>query len=384
MGSRRMRIVVNAVAARLGGGVRQLNPFLAGLADQLPEAAFEIYVTPEFPDPIDHDRLHWEIVELPRGVRPSRVYWDNVTLPRLSVSADLLLSPLNFGPLRIGRPHILFERNALYFDPVFYASQPLRTRTRLAAFRRYASITARGADRIIVPSHTMKNLLSRHVRRSAQIMVIPHGFDAPRAREQSLGRCVDGATPWARHGLKMLHVGHPGQHKNLDLLVDVLADVVERAPQRDPGLAVTFRSDDSTPTIAAFAERARARGVIDRITFLGSVPQHAVYPLYRTASVFLFPSFTESFGFPLLEALAAGTAVVASDISSNRETAVDHAQYHPPRDASRAADLVLAASTTPELQAARFARAAEFSWEAHCSEVAALIRQLVAGNSPAA
>jgi glycosyltransferase involved in cell wall biosynthesis len=372
-----LRVFVNAVAARLGGGVRHLNPFLAGLAEHVQEATFDVCVTPELHQRNEHERLNWHVVDVPRGAHPRRLLWDNVTVPQLAQSHNLLLSPLNFGPLRVKPAHLLFQRNPTYFDPTYYRQQPALVRARLAGYRWFATINSRRADRIIVPSSAMQDLLLPHVAHATPVTVVPHGFDALRSREQSMAPPLSCAAPWARRGLRLLHVGHPSPHKNVGVLADILADVLLLAPGRDPGIAVTFQSDDKNAAAEEFVMRARERSVLDRVTFLGTVPQHDVFPLYRAANVFLFPSLTESFGFPLLEALAAGTAIVASDISSNRETAGDLAGYCPARDARAAAHLVLSASINGERREPRFARAAEFSWDVHCSRVAEIIRELV-------
>ena len=66
--------------------------------------------------------------------------------------------------------------------------------------------------------------------------------------------------------------------------------------------------------------------------FLGRVPYEEILGYYRGALALVFPSLIETFGHPLLEAMLAGTPILAADIASFREVAGDAALYFPPQD----------------------------------------------------
>ena len=66
------------------------------------------------------------------------------------------------------------------------------------------------------------------------------------------------------------------------------------------------------------------------VRFLGFVPDKTLAVLYRLASVFVFPSLYEGFGLPPLEAMASGTPVVTSNVSSLPEVAADIRRFYPP------------------------------------------------------
>src|SRR6266540_2268577 len=76
------------------------------------------------------------------------------------------------------------------------------------------------------------------------------------------------------------------------------------------------------------------------VRFLGFVPDETLAALYRLAAVFVFPSLYEGFGFPPLEAMAAGTPVVASNLSSLPEVLGDAALLVDPYDANALADAI--------------------------------------------
>src|SRR6202011_2778699 len=103
------------------------------------------------------------------------------------------------------------------------------------------------------------------------------------------------------------------------------------------------------------------------VRFLGYLPEETLAALYRLASVFVFPSLYEGFGLPPLEAMACGTPVVTSSLSSLPEVVGDAAvlvdPYHP-EDIARGLEEVLSdPALQADLSARGRARAQEFSWE---------------------
>jgi glycosyltransferase involved in cell wall biosynthesis len=93
--------------------------------------------------------------------------------------------------------------------------------------------------------------------------------------------------------------------------------------------------------------------------------------LYRNADVFVFPSYTESFGHPLVEAMATGLPVVAADVPINREMCGDAAVYFPPFDVDACAESIARVAADPDLKqrlgARGLVRARSFTWEHHVS-----------------
>ena len=104
------------------------------------------------------------------------------------------------------------------------------------------------------------------------------------------------------------------------------------------------------------------------VRFLGFLPDETLAVLYRLAAVFVFPSLYEGFGLPPLEAMASGTPVVTSNVSSLPEVVGDAAVLVDPYDVGSIVDgRAPRADATPRspTSCARkgLARAREFSWE---------------------
>ncbi|HEX2172230.1 MAG TPA: glycosyltransferase family 1 protein, partial [Dehalococcoidia bacterium] len=107
-------------------------------------------------------------------------------------------------------------------------------------------------------------------------------------------------------GDHLLYVGINKPHKNLPRLIEAYA-----ASRVDMPLILAGPIDPRYPEAAATAERL---GLADRVRCLGLVDEALLADLYRRARCLVFPSLEEGFGLPVLEAMAAGVPVIASDI----------------------------------------------------------------------
>ena len=87
--------------------------------------------------------------------------------------------------------------------------------------------------------------------------------------------------------------------------------------------------------IASLHALAAELGIAEDVVFVGGVPLEETVRFYRAADVFVYPSFNETFGLPILEAMACGCPVVTSDISAMPETAGGAARACPTRTTRR-------------------------------------------------
>ena len=118
---------------------------------------------------------------------------------------------------------------------------------------------------------------------------------------------------------------------------------------------------------------------------IGVLDYDATWRAYEQADIFVFPSLCESFGHPLVEAMAAGLPVVASDIAVHREICGDAGAYFPVLDAQALAaqlgELIRDPARRQE-QAARGSRRVEnFLWEDHVDRLLGLLREMAASRA---
>jgi glycosyltransferase involved in cell wall biosynthesis len=154
----------------------------------------------------------------------------------------------------------------------------------------------------------------------------------------------------AESGRYFLYVGNDKPHKNVGALVDA------------------FRTVDGASLVLVGAEFARYRDVPGVMT-AGFVSIERLAALYRGALALVMPSLEEGFGLPVAEAMACGTAVIASDIPALREVSGDVAIHT--NDFAGAMRRILEDNTLrAELGAKGRDRAAQFTWR-RCAELTA-------------
>jgi glycosyltransferase involved in cell wall biosynthesis len=178
--------------------------------------------------------------------------------------------------------------------------------------------------------------------------------------------------------LELLHVGSTIARKRIDILLHIFAAVrAERADVRLVRVGGPFTGE----------QRALVRdlGLDDRIAVLPFLDRSTLAAVYRRSALVLLPSEREGFGLPVLEALACGTPIIASDIEPLREVGGDAVEYCDPEDVAawtRAVLRLLDENADRERLAARraagIARAASFSWGRYAAEIAALYTRIAA------
>jgi glycosyltransferase involved in cell wall biosynthesis len=124
-------------------------------------------------------------------------------------------------------------------------------------------------------------------------------------------------------------------HKNLPPLVDAMAEVRRYSPG-----AVLVVPANPTPLQSELEARARGLGIADAVVFPGWVSAADLEGLYRAAACFAFPSLSEGFGLPVLEAMRRGVPVACSNASAVPEVAGDSALLFEPHDPAAIAEAV--------------------------------------------
>jgi glycosyltransferase involved in cell wall biosynthesis len=164
------------------------------------------------------------------------------------------------------------------------------------------------------------------------------------------------------HGF-VLYAGTIKPHKNLVRLIEAFAEL-RQSPFEELKLLII---GDEISKLPALRRAVHTHKLHKHVRFLGFLPDETLAVLYRLAAVFVFPSLYEGFGLPPLEAMASGTPVVTSNVSSLPEITGDAALLVDPYDVDSIvngmrrvlADPALAA----EMRTKGLVRARDFSWE---------------------
>lgn len=170
----------------------------------------------------------------------------------------------------------------------------------------------------------------------------------------------------------ILHVGSCISRKRIDVLLEVFAAL----QAKHPDLQLIKVSGDWTESQQ---EQIAQLGINNSIIHLKGLERTTIAELYRRAAVVLLTSEAEGFGLPVIEALACGAIIVASDIPVLREVGGSAAVYCPVGDVSAwvktLEQLLIEPSAAPELNL-RLVQAQKYSWSAHAQTIAQAYLQL--------
>lgn len=290
---------------------------------------------------------------------------EQLELPRLvhKLAPALYHTPHFLLPTLIRGPKVATVHDASYLAPNSdLAHQGLVART----YYRWAFLNgARGADHILTDSEFSRTELIAYLHLDpSRITPIPLGVDA-RFRPATLAEMNDVRRVLNLPEVYFLHVGIQRHRKNARGAVLALAELTMSlgdkahlvlAGPRDPRYEADLRSLVSGLNLEK------------RVHFLGEVADENLNGLYTSAVALVFPSFHEGFGFTVLEAMACGTAVIASNTTSIPEVAGDAALLVDPNDTeaiAAAMGRVWSSGVEREQLIARgFQRASLFTWSA--------------------
>jgi alpha-1,3-rhamnosyl/mannosyltransferase len=295
----------------------------------------------------------------------------------IAADANRLVFAPNFYPPRRFLPALLTGRASLVatVHDLAYLRHPetVAPATRELLSRRMGRVFFDAAA-ILTPSEAVRGeIVAAGLAPASRVRAVHHGPGGGDAGRPGAG----GAHPpdWAPERYA-LFVGTLEPRKGVDTLLAAWRRLRRAAASSGTGLSLPDLVLVGGPgwmdeALARSLEVGVSEGWLHRPGYVSGAELAA---LYRAASLLAAPSLYEGFGLPLLEALAAGTPVVASDLPVFREVAGDAALYAPPGRPDRWAEQIARLLADPAL-AARLAeggreRAAAFRWERAAEETA--------------
>jgi glycosyltransferase involved in cell wall biosynthesis len=387
-----MHLFINSLAASAGGGltyIRNVIPHLAARSELRVTVAMGRDLCAEFRGFTGIEFLEMEI---PAG---RRFWFEQSALPRIirESGAKVLLSAGNFALRNSAVPQILLSRNSIYTSADFYRDLLARGEYRAWAdthFRGWLAKKSIGwADITVAPSEAFAADLRQWTGRP--VRAIHHGFDADAfcCDSAPLSSDVEEKLATADGCLKLLFVSHYNYYRNFETVLRALPLLRQRLGGRAVKLFLTckLRQGENpgfyNPEPAAALVKKLA--ISDMVVELGSVPYHQLHKVYRRADIYVTPAYTETFAHPLVEAMASGVPVVASDIPVHREICGDAAMYFPKFSAEDLADAVAgvaqSAGKARGMAESGLARSRQFSWRKHVEAILDLCESLVDSKS---
>jgi glycosyltransferase involved in cell wall biosynthesis len=254
--------------------------------------------------------------------------------------------------------------------------QYLPNRLAFGYARASMGLASRRATRVLTVSESSKRDIIKFFGTAPEkIDVIYNAYDERFGLEP---RAEDVERVRERYQLQdefVLYAGNVKPHKNLERLIEAFHLV------RQGGLDLKLvLIGDEISKYAALRRAVHRYQLHKYVRFLGYLPEETLAVMYRLAGVFVFPSLYEGFGLPPLEAMASGTPVVTSNVSSLPEVAGDAAVLVDPYDPRAIADGIRRVVTDrglhDELRRKGLARAHQFSWETSVRRVREIYHQV--------
>lgn len=239
----------------------------------------------------------------------------------------------------------------------------------------------RRADRILTVSEASKTDILRCLKVPAQkVTVIYNAIDERLYRPPAPDQIARVRERYQLDYPYVLYVGNIKPHKNVVRLIEAF-DIVRKSGFEDLRLLVIGDQISKHPSLR---RTVHSHKLHKHVRFHGYVPFETLAVLYRLAAVFVFPSLYEGFGLPPLEAMACGTPVVTSIVSSMPEVVGDAALLVDPYDPQAIADGIRRALTDTSLRdtlrARGFDQVKRYSWADSAARVRQIYGEVVAAG----
>jgi len=320
---------------------------------------------------------------------------DHATLDHIAFPAflrklrpDLVHIPLNRVPLAMIRPYVVTVHD---MSSLLFGAEESDVHMRMRRFRYHRGLT-RASEVIAVSEATKRDI--------QKLLGIPgdHIHRVYNAPDPAFFARGDGAEAREKHRILeryqiqypyLLYAGNIRPHKNVPRLVEAFAVVRDQLSghpiYKDLRLIIIGDTISQYPAVRQAVIKSRVENVV---RFLGFVPFETLRYFYEAATAFVFVSKYEGFGLPPLEAMACGTPVVASNVSSLPEVLGDAAVQVNPANVFEIArgitEVLLDDSLRSALVRCGHEQALRFSWERTAHEVLDIYRHACSSASNAA
>ncbi len=314
------------------------------------------------------------LIVLPNISPSMRLLWEQISLPRLAKShqVDLLHSLHYTMPLAYrGRIVVTFH------DMTFFLFPHHHTLLKRYIFRFFIRTSSRHAVALIADSESTRQDAIRLVGvRPDKIFTAQLGVtqEFRPIRDNAILQHARQKYHLPEHFL--LYVGMIEPRKNLPTLLQAYATIADQMP--DHRLVVVGPKGWMVENILQQTGRLN---ISDKVHFTGYVERADLPGIYNMADVFIYPSVYEGFGLPVLEAMACGTPVITSNVSSMPEIVGDAGVLLTPNDSQALAQALLELINDPvyrqRLSTKGLERAAAFTWDRTAEKTVAVYRHVL-------
>lgn len=308
----------------------------------------------------ESERVH--IVRINAGSYP---VWEQIALPLalMKIKPDLLHCTSNTAPLFCSVPLVLTLHDIIFLERQQGSNASLYQKLGRIYRRLMVPPVLKKCKTIItVSDFERKRILSSLNLPQDRVVSVYNGF-SPAFRQMEARECEAVRQKYITQDGFIFFLGNTDPKKNTVNTFKAYSLYLKESKIRRPLLV----ADYSPARAKASAEEARCPEILSNMILPGYIPNTDLPYIYNSAFAFLYTSLRESFGIPLLESMACGTAVVSSNTSAIPEVAGSGALLVDPTEPRLIADALLSLERDAELlqktRAYGLERVKNFSWE---------------------
>lgn len=320
----------------------------------------------------ESDNVH--IIELHCPTYP---LWEQVALPRAvkRIMPDLLHCTSNTAPLHCPVPLVVTLHDIIYLEKRQSASKSLYQEMGWHYRRLIVPRILPKCEKIITVSHFECQRIREALHLSEdKLTAVYNGYNPhfePRKKSlETIHKYIDADD-------YLFFLGNTDPKKNTPRVLKAYGLYLERSEQKLPLLIADLKED----YIDKILQEEQLAGIKPYLRFPGYIPNADLADLYNGAFAFLYPSLRESFGIPMLEAMACGTPVIVGNTSAMPEIAGDGALLVDPTRAEEIAAAILKLEHSPELYEQQRRYGLEhvklFSWKKSADSLKHIYEQVV-------
>jgi len=321
----------------------------------------------------DNPAIHWKII--PDKPPALRLIWEQTVFPVLIRRTGVSI----LHSMHYTQPLLLPCKSVVTFhDLTFFLFPEHHTRPKRIFFPVAMQLSARNSNAIITGSESTRNDAIRLLGvPPAKIHTVPYGIGKEFRPIKGASLLEECRRKYNLPPEFILSVGLIEPRKNLPLLLHAYKKLANEI--KIPPLVIVGRHGWGSKQVQHLIETLDIKS---KVLFTGYVSAQDLPMVYNLAKLFVYPSIYEGFGFPPLEAMACGTAVISTSVSAMLDNLNDAGYLVPPNDETALAHAIRTVLTNQDvredLSSKGLKRAADFTWKHTAQETLKVYQSLVA------
>ena len=337
-----MKVLIEASPiGKAGGSTRHLQNFIVNLDKTPSDNTYFIAIRrniEDFNPPINLKKI--KVIYVDKSSLYKRIkyqFYDYRTIIK-KYEIDVIVSILNVGFIRPPIPQINFQRNPEPYCEYYSKSLKVNEKIRMYVQRALLNASMKNSVYVVTPTLAMQNMIKKFIKNQIKFIVLPHAIDYQELKNpKKLPKEIMKRFKNDNFA-KILYISHFWPHKNHILLIDAINLLKEKGWKIRIYLTIDEKYWPEGYNI--LIKKIKKLNLEENIELLPRIPASEVSNLYLMSDLFVFPSLSESFGFPMLEAMACRLPLVVADTPVNREICGDAASYHDPYSCVDLADKI--------------------------------------------